>query len=150
MKLTKEQLAAQLNGRQYGDEITKDEERDAKESGLVVIFGYSDDNMEIRGVIHDEIGAGDDSTFRIGKSGILEPWDDRHEEKTKEDARKWFAMEKECIATIRARFGCEGYSWIYETTIPHATFEILEDGESENSQYCRGIVFAVADLPKIQ
>jgi hypothetical protein len=33
---------------------------------------------------------------------------------------------------------CEGeYSWTYKTNIPHATFDIWEDGE----KYCKGIVF---------
>jgi len=36
----------------------------------------------------------------------------------------------------------DGYSWTYRTDIPHATFEIVEDGEP----YCRGIVIDVADL----
>lgn len=36
----------------------------------------------------------------------------------------------------------DGYSWTYKTEIPHATFEVVEDEEP----YCRGIVFALADL----
>ncbi len=35
-----------------------------------------------------------------------------------------------------------GYSWTFRTDIPHATFEVVEDGEP----YCRGIVFALADV----
>lgn len=47
--MTKEQMAALLNGREYGDEITRAEHQIARASGLVVVFGYSDDNMEVRG-----------------------------------------------------------------------------------------------------
>ena len=43
---------------------------------------------------------------------------------------------------MKAVWGEEGYSWTYETAIPHATFEILEDEE----KYCRGIVFDIKDL----
>jgi hypothetical protein len=39
-------------------------------------------------------------------------------------------------------WGKDDTSWSYETDIPHATFDVLEDGEV----YCRGIVFALADL----
>ena len=46
--MTKEELAAMLNGREYGKEITKAEEEKAKANGLVVIYGYSDDNVELR------------------------------------------------------------------------------------------------------
>jgi hypothetical protein len=35
------------------------------------------------------------------------------------------------------------YSWTYATEIPHATFEVIED----DGPYCRGIVFALADVP---
>ena len=41
--MTAKELAELLNGREYGNEITSDEEKLAKESGLVVVFGYSDD-----------------------------------------------------------------------------------------------------------
>ena len=41
--MTKEELAATLNGREYNHEITKEEEAEARENGLVVIFGASDD-----------------------------------------------------------------------------------------------------------
>ena len=33
-------------------------------------------------------------------------------------------------------------AWTYMTDIPHATFDVMDDGEL----YCRGIVFALADL----
>jgi hypothetical protein len=36
-------------------EINKAEERQAKDAGLVVVFGYSDDGVELRGAIHDEV-----------------------------------------------------------------------------------------------
>ena len=34
------------------------------------------------------------------------------------------------------------YAWIYRTEIPHACFDILENGE----KYCKGIVFSLNDL----
>ena len=53
MLITKEQLAETLNGNEIGNEITKEQEQQAKENGLVVVFGYSDDNMELRGALYD-------------------------------------------------------------------------------------------------
>lgn len=35
------------------------------------------------------------------------------------------------------------FAWTYSTEIPHATFEIIEEGE----KFCRGIVFDINDLP---
>ncbi len=35
-----------------------------------------------------------------------------------------------------------GPCWTYETDIPHATFDIMEDGE----KYCRGTVLDIKSL----
>lgn len=45
------EFADLLSGRDYMNEITRGEEEQAKAAGLVVVFGYSDDNMELRGAI---------------------------------------------------------------------------------------------------
>ena len=54
-----------------------------------------------------------------------------------------FVRRKKTARKIKALWASEGdYSWTYRTDIPHATFEIVEDG----APYCRGIVFALVDL----
>lgn len=98
--MTKEQLAERLNGRQYGREITREEEKLAKESGLVVIFGASDDLCEMRGVIDDEFGCYDGGEIDC-------------EDYPGELQAIW------CPAS--------GGSWGYETDLPHADFNIYED-----------------------
>lgn len=55
--MNRDKMAALLNGRSYGEEITENECAIAQAHGLVVVFGYSDDNVELRRAIHDEIGA---------------------------------------------------------------------------------------------
>lgn len=115
-------MAALLNGREYGSEITREEAVLAKASGLVVVFGYSDDNVELRGAISDEAGCYRGRTFYVRPDGI----------DTSGDGEKLIA---EWCKEPRA-------SWTYSTDVPHATFNIMENGEL----YCRGIVFAVADL----
>lgn len=142
--VTKEQMAALLTGREYGSEITREEVAVAKASGLVVVFGYSDDNVELKGAIDDEVGCAGSSTLSITERGVLERWD-RHEEKNQADARAYFEAEKLPSAKLTTNWcpkDAPGYSWTYSLDIPHATFEVVEDGEP----YCRGIVFAVADL----
>ena len=74
--MTPKELATQLNGREYGDEITKEEEKLARENNLVVVFGYSDDIAEFRGIISDEVGAYDGNSIKISKMGIMIPPDD--------------------------------------------------------------------------
>lgn len=41
--------AEKLDGRKYGNELTRDEEKKLKDLGLVVVFGASDDLCEFRG-----------------------------------------------------------------------------------------------------
>lgn len=142
--MTKEQLAARLNGREYRNEISKQESEEAAKSGFVVVFGASDDLMEFRGAIHEELGAWNGATVYIAKKGgewaVIEE-EEYHSFLT--------ALEEMGIALpyaheITAEWAPEEskYSWLINTEIPHATFDIMEDGEL----YCRGIVFSVNDL----
>ena len=54
--MTAKELAEILSGREVGEEIIWGEERDIKDAGLVVVYGYSDDNVELCGAINDEVG----------------------------------------------------------------------------------------------
>lgn len=108
--MTLKEFAKMLDGREYGCEITPKEEILAKELGFVVVFGYSDDNAELRGAIDDEIGCYD--------GDVLE-----HEDLPGIIFAHWCPSSPNC-------------SWAYETDIPHEKFCIYEDGEL----YCVGIV----------
>lgn len=129
------ELANILNGREYGDEITKEEAALAASHGLVVVFGYSDDGMEFCGAITDEVGCYDGGFAYITSKGLLENECDCHD-------CPYFQKQKGQAKKLTAVWGTDGYSWIYQTDIPHATFEIVEDGEP----YCRGIVFSLDDI----
>jgi hypothetical protein len=143
--ITKEQLAARLTGREAGNEITRDEEAEAKSAGLLVLFGYSDDNLELRGAVHDEVGCYASSrpvTVVVTATGALEEWG--FDGKDQESARAWFRRENLPRATVRASFGssASAFTWSYEVDVPHATFEIFDGDE----KYCFGVVLAVADF----
>lgn len=146
--MTKEQLAAQLNGREYGEEISLGEEKLAEKDGLVVIFGGSDDLVELRGAIHDELGAYEGTKFLIHSKGAME---EDHEcecdycgfKEMKAKCAKIEAVWGTPVSTVAT--GGDSYSWTYKTGIPHATFEIVEGEE----KFCRGIVIDVKDLPTI-
>mgnify|MGYP003474204082 FL=1 len=134
------ELAAKLNGREYCREITDEEVRQAKEAGLVVVFGASDDLIEFRGAIRDEGDCYDGGTVLIDTKGVLPSWDSASE--CEESAQEYFERKAKA-RTITALWAKEpGYSWTYKTDIPHETFEIVEDGEP----YCRGIVFNIGDI----
>lgn len=140
MPMTKESLAALLNGREYCKEITATEEADAMAAGLVVIFGSSDDLTELRGALYDEAGAYGGATHRIDAKGFVPDWDSvDHDDE--DECADYFARKRGGLE-IEAKWAEGDYSWVIETSAPHATFDIVEDGE----KYCRGIVIDLADL----
>lgn len=137
--MTKEEFAALLTGREYGSEITKDEEATAKAAGLVVVFGASDDLLELRGAIRDEFDCYDGGIAQVDHQGLLP---DR-ESVDEDDELKDLFTRQPGAKRIEALWCAEPvYSWTYRTDIPHATFEIVGDGEP----YCRGIVFELTAL----
>lgn len=144
--MTKEQLAALLNGRQYRSEITDEEAAAAKAAGLLVIFGASDDLVEFRGFISDEIGAYNGTTFRLCPEGLLPEWPNTSDEGWDEsEAEDYFRRKALGFVDIEALWDEGGYSWVISppSTLPHATFVIKEEGEPD---FCRGIVIDMADL----
>lgn len=130
-----EELASRLNGREYGQEMTEEEEVEAFDHKLVVVFGYSDDNAELRGAISDELSCYGGGEFVVWSDGLLENKCDCGD-------CPYFAGIKRNAKVVNILWDQNGYSWIYTTTIPHAPFDILEDGE----KYCRGIVFSLDNL----
>ena len=134
------ELAAKLNGREYCREITDEEVRQAKEAGLVVVFGASDDLIEFRGAIRDEGDCYDGGTVLIDTKGVLPSWDEASE--SEESAQEYFERKAKARTITALWAKVPGYTWTYKTDIPHETFEIVEDGEP----YCRGIVFNIGDI----
>jgi hypothetical protein len=138
--MSKEQLAAELNGIQYPAHrsITKEQIAWAKVAGLVILFGASDDLMEFEGAIRDEFGCYGGGTAWLDSEGLL----DRDQIDGDDEAIADFVERRKTASSIEAIWDRDGFSWIYETDIPHSTFDVWEGEDG----YCRGIVFALADL----
>ncbi len=130
------ELAAKLNGNEYRNEISKELADEAKASKLVVVFGGSDDLMEFRGSIYDDAGCYDEATIYLNAEGLL------LNRCNNDDCPYFLETINKTAKTIKAYWNVGGYRWIYETKIPHETFEILED----NYKFCRGIVFHMDNL----
>jgi len=134
--MTPSEAAKRLDGGEYGKEGSKEVFAEMKAAGLVAVFGASDDLMEMRGAVYDEVGAYGGTQARFTSKGLLQ------NECDEEDC-PYFARVAEAAVPVKAHWDRDGVSWTYETVIPHETFVINEDGEP----YCRGIVFALADVP---
>ena len=142
--MNKEKFAAMLNDREYRNEITKDEAAQAKAAGLVVVYGASDDLMEFAGALYDEVGVYGGGMALVDAKGVLDrdQIDDDDDEAIAE-----FVARSKTAQSIEALWNdsvsdASVPAWTYMTDIPHATFDVMDDGEL----YCRGIVFALADL----
>ena len=123
--MTKEELASMLNGRQYRDETTPEIERMAKQNGLCIAFGASDDLLEFRGTVYDEVGAWRGTTAYLSKKGNVK------------DESKPGRIEVTAIWLPGPPIREPWASWLVEVNIPFAPFDIFYDGEL----YCRGCVF---------
>lgn len=139
---TKESIAAAINGVEYPCDILPAIIAEAKAAGLVIVFGASDDLMEFRGAIYDEVGVDGGGTAHLDREGILV----RDQCESDEEIADHM-IRKRTSRKIEALWCAEGdYSWTYVTDLPHSTFEVAGD----RGPYCRGIVFALADLPEAQ
>ena len=132
---TKEELAAMLNWRQYRNEVDTAIRVLAEDSNLVIVYGASDDLMEFCGAIRDEVDRYNGGTAYLTETGLFES-------KCEDDDCPYALAEKEKCKTIEAVWHNECPAWTYQTDIPHATFDIMDD----EGGYCRGIVFDMDSL----
>lgn len=125
------EFAVMLNGREYGSEITKEESKLAKASGLLVCFGYSDDNLEFRGVYDEEVGAWEGTTvkFRLDKMRVVES----------DDCKDCLARTKQITIVAEWSSADHDCSWYITSDAPYEGFDIMEDEEV----FCRGAVIDV-------
>lgn len=120
-------MAQRLNGRAYLSEVTREDIELAKANRYVIVFGGSDDLMEVCGAIDDEFGCYNGHTFyfSLADKQILD-----------------FQKHSSDIPLIAQWCATPEYAWTYDTTIPHETFVIVDDGEL----YCKGIIFDLDSL----
>lgn len=136
--MTAKEMARTLNGCEYGNEMSREDMKLAKENGLVVVYGYSDDCAELEGAISDEVSCYDGGTFYVNKHGLMSDPNCGY------SRCEYYQSALQKAKPITAVW-CDsdvGAPWSYETDIPHETFNIYEDGEL----FCVGIVFSMEDV----
>ena len=135
--MKKEQWCEALNNREYPFTLTKDEQKQLKEDGLIVVCGQSDDIMAFYGAIYDEVEAYDGGTAYVTEEGWLT------NQCPDSDCPYFEARKTNAIRITQVWMADESNTtWSYETTLPHSTFNVMEDGEV----YCRAIIFSLADV----
>lgn len=139
MSITPQEMAAKLDGREYNREMSYEEQKQAKTDGLVVIFGRSDDLVDLLGAIDDEVGAYKGATIRLTRAGVPE-------NKCDDTDCPYFAALLKNLPTVDVAWVDEPGkpAWRITTEIPHGRFTIVEDGEP----FSDGIVIRLEDLPE--
>jgi hypothetical protein len=136
---TSKELAMMMHGSDIRDCPSKEHKRLAKESGLLIVYGASDDLMEFDGVFSEELGA--PCTALVHKRGALA---DSHDD----CECKFCAFEamRNKFAKITSHW-CNGeIAWTFSAEVAvFDEFDVVEDGEV----YCRGLVIDVAELPDV-
>ncbi|MDO4288364.1 MAG: hypothetical protein Q4C55_04165 [Eubacterium sp.] len=132
-----QKFAQLLDGREYKQEMTEAEKAQAKAAGVVVVFGCSDDRTVFHGAIEAEVATVDGGVIYLTEEGLFEecPCDCIHARRAKAKASR-----------ILVKW-CKGpYVWSYETDIPHAAFEVIDNQPAENLKFCQGLVFSLEHL----
>lgn len=122
--------ADRLNGREYLKEMSRDEEKQARVDKVLIAFGYSDDGLELRGVVDNEIVAYDGITVYL---------------KHKDNSWMFVCREnRNYLVWIKAEWSPPGFdvSWRTTSNVPSHSFMINEDGEP----FCAGLVIDEADM----
>lgn len=149
---TIEDLAKLLNHNWYCDELKNpyniDIERLCKENKWVILFPYSDDNLEIRGYINDEFGAYNGGEFKLIKKGEFyqDPEDDEIYRKAKYNELV-YSEEDPHIFMKWCDEEHKPYIWYINTDYTDvAYFEILDEDTDEDAIWAR---CCVIDCSKI-
>jgi hypothetical protein len=133
LKQFAEELSNDINSEERWFRLTDEQNAFAKEHDIVVVYGYSDDNVEFDGAIRDEVGAWEGAIIPVNADGPMEDC---------ECECKYSKAALKNAKKITAFWCFDWWDWSFKTDIPHETFEFYSDGEP----YCKGIVFYKKDM----
>lgn len=131
-----QEWAQKITGREYSMPTRHEEDEQAKADDVIIVYGASDDLLEFYGAISDEVGAWEGTTIKLTKDVTLFNKDE-NKETAKYNSMQISTMPKvQAIWCPRDKEGKIWASWEIRTELPHADFDIMEDGEL----FCRGVV----------
>lgn len=154
---TIEDVAKVLDGNTYGDELKCDFdiEKICKDNNWVIMFPYSDDNVELRGAIDDEISAWEGINLKFYKEGDL--YADPDEDNTYHKALETCCIEDNKNPDVMCKWCDEKYdaethktyTWNYIVTnpkLPHIYFNIVDEDDEEDSIWAKCVVIDLNEL----
>lgn len=150
VKLTKEELAAELDGFEIPFILPQELREAAERSGLVIITAEAS-SCVLNGAIQDAKFLGRDErveTFTLCRDGFNPNWERMIETcggkklQAAEDALEDYFNRKRVSQELVVFRDAAGYSWRFEISVPYATFRLVIG----NSEIYRGIVFSTNDF----
>jgi len=140
--MTRDAAAAFLNGSEYADVGTPSHLRAMKAAGLVAVYGLSNDLIELRGAIDEEVEALRGGVVSILPDGIIDG-------SCTQDHCPYRERLVRGASTVTGVFdddAAQGHVWRFETDLPHTTFETLDNGEP----FCLGVVVSLEDVARVR
>jgi hypothetical protein len=120
----------------------------AKDNEWLVVFGHSDDCIELRGCFHDETYY-DSNLFNLDKGGLIPLWANIDHEDEEEVERYFKRKNDRRLLKLFVRdnedFEGENFLWIFDCDCPHYKFKIYDDGDP----FCVGIVVDFEKLKRV-
>ena len=143
--MTNKDLVHILNGREYGSEISKAENKIIKESGLLVCIGGSDDTIIFYGIVDDEsyISTNKITNNSLGDYILIDEENLEKIEDIESSLKINLKIPSITIKAIKNPAGLDA-NWLMTTKLPHLTFDIMDEG----SLYCRGIIIESSEIKK--
>lgn len=152
-KITKEEMAARITGREYPFRLSSDEKAIAKASGLAIVYGASDDLLEFEGAIDEELSAYNGTSATITDDGkIVESMTEGSDCDERSKCfffKSW--LERQKSFEVTSEWCPEGMNCNWNVTaskVPVATFEIKDDYSPDNI-FCRGIVIDLNEVKSV-
>jgi hypothetical protein len=154
--MTVKEWAKKISGFEYPADELDNLNKEMAADGIIIAHGASDDLLEFRGVIYDEVGAWEGTEVRISSRGKGTAFifdEEENQDSFEFNQKEIVAMQQvKAIWSPRCRdvedneSGEAFASWLIETEIPHETFDIMEDGEL----FCWGVVLHVDNIKKVK
>lgn len=136
------ELAEMLDGAEYpltNEGVWRDARTYAKNNGLVIVQGTSDDLTDFDGAMQEEESAYEGTTHWLTGDGLYP----RSECDEGDRCPNYTGPSEKNAVPLKAIWcGPNLASWEFEFPVAHETFRVMEGDEV----YCIGIVFALADV----
>ena len=148
---TIDDLAKLLNGNSNGDELDNpyniNVEEICRKNKWIILFPYSDDCLEVRGYIDDELGAWNDTNYKLVKKGDFYP--DENEDNTYHKAEKDMIYATEEDPNIHMMWDSDEhpYTWWIDTNYTDsAYFDIIDEDDEDDETWARCCIIDCSNI----